>query len=88
MLLGTGVTNGNLRPDQTCAGRGFFSDLPLLPILGYRGAVRPPLLVRLWWLGMRTSPACPGLVSLHLFTLPLANTRRSSSARVFVHHWL
>jgi hypothetical protein len=21
MLLGTGVTNGNLRPDQTCAGR-------------------------------------------------------------------
>jgi len=25
--------------------------------------------------------------SLHLFTLPLANTRTSSSARVFVHHW-
>jgi hypothetical protein len=24
MLLGTGVTNGNLRPDQTCAGWGFF----------------------------------------------------------------
>jgi hypothetical protein len=30
MLLGTGVTNGNLRPDQTRAGRGF-ADLPLLP---------------------------------------------------------
>jgi hypothetical protein len=36
--------NGNLRPDQTCAGRGFlFGGLRPLPILGYRGAVRPPL---------------------------------------------
>ena len=56
-------------PTRPVPAGAFFADLPLLPILGYRGAVRPPFaLVRLWWLGMRTSAGMSGpffIASVH-----------------------
>jgi hypothetical protein len=63
--------------------------LPLLPILGFVVPFGPHCIGPLMVVGHENlGPACPGLFSLHLFTLALANTRRSSSARVSVHHWL
>ena len=73
MLLGTGVTNGNLRP-ETCAGRGFF--LPICRCCQSWAIVVPfgphyigPLMV----VGHENlGPACPDLFSLHLLGAKVA----------------
>jgi hypothetical protein len=76
-------------PTRPVPAGAFFADLPLLPILGFVVPFGPHCIGPLMVVGHEDlGPACPGLFSLHLFTLALANTRRSSSARVFVHHWL